>query len=74
MKGNLYDHEKLAKLRSERYTQEQFADMLGINKVSLSRIENGNNGSYEIIMRICQKLDVDSRDIFYSSKNVSLET
>lgn len=74
MKGNLFDHEKLARLRKEKYSQKVFADLVPIDTVSLSRIENGHSGSYEVILRICQLLGVDSKDIFYSSNDVVLNS
>lgn len=71
MKGNLYNHDLLATLREARFTQEVFAEKLGVNVVTLSRLENGHNASYELIMKACQLLDVDSSKIFYSSRQVS---
>jgi hypothetical protein len=35
-------------------------------------MENGRNASYELIMRACQALDLDSSKILYSSRRVSL--
>ena len=72
MKGNLYDHKRLASMRESKYTQEKFAEILDITTVTLSRMENGHNASYELIVKACQKLDIDSAEIFYSSRQVSL--
>lgn len=68
MKGNLYDFKKLASIREARYTQEKFAEMLDVSVVTLSRVENGHNASYELILKCCQLLDIDSNKIFYSSR------
>lgn len=72
MKGNLYDYKKLATVRDAKHTQEEFAEMLGITVVTLSRIENGHNASYEILIKMCQLLDIDSAKIFYSTRQLSL--
>jgi transcriptional regulator with XRE-family HTH domain len=72
MTGKFYNHRLLAEVREARYTQEQFAKVLDISPITLSRIENGRNASYEMILRACQALDLDSSKIFYSSRKVSL--
>jgi transcriptional regulator with XRE-family HTH domain len=72
MDGKFYNHRLLASVREARYTQEQFAERLKISPVTLSRMENGRNASYELIMRACQALDLDSSKILYSSRRVSL--
>lgn len=74
MKGDLYDYKKLATVREAKYTQEKFAEMLGVTVVTLSRLENGHNASYELILKACQLLDIDSSKIFYSSRQLSAVT
>jgi transcriptional regulator with XRE-family HTH domain len=74
MKGNLYDHRFLAKVREGKYTQEQFAEKLDVTVVTLSRLENGHNASYELILKACQLLDIDSSKVFYSSRQVAPAT
>lgn len=71
MKGNLYDHKRLATVRESKHTQEAFAEMLDVSVVTLSRIENGHSASYELILKACQLLDIDSSKIFYSSRRLS---
>ncbi len=45
-------------------TQEQLADVLGISRQKLARIENGNNNvSLDILMKIADALDVTVNDI-----------
>ena len=73
MTGNLYDHRRLAALREEKgFSQQYLADKLGVNKVTFSRVENGHNVSYELLLRLCQLLDVDSSEILYSSRDVEI--
>jgi transcriptional regulator with XRE-family HTH domain len=72
MNGKFYNHDLLARVREAKYTQEQFAEVLNISPITLSRLENGRNASYELILRACQALDLDSSKIFYSSRKVSL--
>lgn len=74
MKGNFYDHRLLARVREAKYTQDKFAEVLGITTVTLSRMENGHSASYELILKSCQALDLDSNKIFYSSRQISLAT
>jgi transcriptional regulator with XRE-family HTH domain len=74
MKGDRYDYRLLAKVREAKYTQAQFANLLNIHIVTLSRMENGKTASYDLIMRACQLLDLDSSKIFYSNRQVSFAT
>jgi transcriptional regulator with XRE-family HTH domain len=74
MNGSLYNHRLLADVRAQKYTQEQFAEMLDVSVVTLSRMENGRNASYELIFNACQKLDLDSSKILYSSRHLTLAT
>jgi transcriptional regulator with XRE-family HTH domain len=74
MKGNLYDHKFLAKSRDAKYTQEDFAEMLDVSIVTLSRMENGHSASYELILKACQLLDLDSSKVFYSSRQLASAT
>ncbi len=71
MQGNLYNFRQLASVREKKYTQEEFAKILEITVVTLSRMENGHNASYELILKACQKLDIDSGEILYSSRHIS---
>jgi DNA-binding XRE family transcriptional regulator len=73
MKGDLYDHKFLAKVRESKHTQEEFAKLLKVNVVTLSRMENGHSASYELVMRACRVLDIDSSKIFYSSRQLPAE-
>lgn len=74
MNGTFYDYKKLATVREAKYTQEVFAEMLKVTVVTLSRMENGHNASYELIMKACRLLDIDSIKIFYSSRQLSFAT
>jgi transcriptional regulator with XRE-family HTH domain len=72
MDGKFYDHNFLKKVRSAKHTQEDFAEQLGINTITLSRLENGRGGSYDLIIRVCRALDLDSAKVFYSSRDIEL--
>ena len=74
MKGDFYDFKKLATIREAKYTQEKFAKLLETTVITVSRLENGHNASYELIMKACQLLDIDSNKIFYSSRQLSVVT
>jgi transcriptional regulator with XRE-family HTH domain len=74
MKGDFYNYRFLANVREAKYTQEQFAKLLKVNTVTLSRLENGHSASYELIVRACQLLDLDSSKIFYSSRQLTFAT
>lgn len=70
MNGTFYDYKRLASARDLKHTQEEFAGILGIGVIQLSRMENGHSASYETIVKACQLLDIDSSKILYSSKQV----
>lgn len=70
MNGNLYNFKLLAQIREAKYTQTEFAKLMDINVITLSRIENGHSASHEAIIKMCQLLDIDSTKIFYSSRQV----
>lgn len=71
MKGDRYNYKLLGQIRDAKYSQTTFAEMLGVTVVTLSRMENGHNASYELIFRACDLLDVDSSKIFYSNRRYS---
>ena len=72
MKGSNYDFKTLADIRQLKYTQQVFAEKLGVTIVTLSRMENGHSASYELIMKVCQLLDIDSNKIFYSNRQLAV--
>ena len=74
MKGHLYDYQFIAQVRDAKYTQAEFSKLLKVNIVTLSRLENGHTASYELIMRACQMLDIDSAKIFHSSRKDAVMT
>ncbi len=71
MDGTQYDFRKLAAVRSASYTQVEFAKLVRVHVVTLNRVENGHNASFELITKICQLLDIDSSRILYSSKQIT---
>lgn len=63
MNAEHYDHEKLARLRSEKLTQKDLAEQLQIREMTVYRAEKGINVSYELLLRMCTILGVDIREI-----------
>lgn len=72
MNGNFYDYKKLSKIREGKIKQDKLAEKLGVSPITLSRLENGKNASYELIIQVCKELEVDSKDVLYSSNSPSL--
>jgi transcriptional regulator with XRE-family HTH domain len=63
MNAEHYDHEKLARLRSEKYTQKEVAEKLQIAELTVLRAEKGRGASYELLLSFCTLLGVDIREI-----------
>ena len=61
---------KLRKLRESRgYTQQSFADRIGISRSHYSQIETGEKGlSYKLSVKIKHELDYYGEDLFYNKK------
>jgi putative transcriptional regulator len=57
---------QLAKLRKQKHlTQEELAIAIGVSRVHISKIENGNGVcSVNVLYAIAKKLDVKIDDIF----------
>lgn len=57
---------EIARLRDQKgMSQRQFALYLGLDRVTLNRIESGTgNPTLETLIRIAQGLDVDLEDLF----------
>lgn len=72
MNGNFYDYKKISEVREAKVKQDKLAEKLGVSPITLSRLENGKNASYELIIQVCKELEIDSKEIFYSSNSVSL--
>jgi len=61
--------------KSKRMTQEQFAELIGIDPKNVSKIENGNNyPSPETLTSIAHALEVDIYELFVFKKEIPLET
>jgi transcriptional regulator with XRE-family HTH domain len=57
--------EKVRELRREQHQNyEAWSYLNGINKVSLNRIERGENITMKLFLEILQKLDVSVPDFF----------
>lgn len=74
MKGDSYNFKKIAEKRKAHYTQEKFAEKLGVTVQTLSRLENGHIASYQLIVDACRHLEIDSGTILYSSTELSLSS
>jgi len=74
MNATHYDHKKLAKLREEKITQKELAEQLGVVEMTIYRAENGITASYELLLRICNAIGADIREILTveSTKNFSI--
>lgn len=60
--------------KSKRLTQEQFAELIGIDPKNVSKIENGNNyPSPETLTSIARALDVDIYELFVFQEEIPIE-
>ena len=60
--------------KSKRLTQEQFAELIGIDPKNVSKIENGNNyPSPETLTSIAHALDVDIYELFVFQEEIPIE-
>lgn len=57
---------RISRLREDKgYSQREFAAMIGMDRMHLSKIEAGTtNPSLESIVKIAEGLDVEARDLF----------
>lgn len=67
--------QKIQMLRKKRrLTQEQFAELIGIDPKNVSKIENGNNyPSAETLTSIAKALEVDIYELFVFKEEISYE-
>ena len=67
--------QKIQTLRKKRrLTQEQFAELIGIDPKNVSKIENGNNyPSSETLTSIAKALDVEIYELFVFKQELSYE-
>lgn len=67
--------QKIQMLRKKRrLTQEQFAELIGIDPKNVSKIENGNNyPSAETLTSIAKALEVDIYELFVFKEEVPYE-
>ena len=58
----------LRKIRkSHGYTQEELAEMIGIERKSISHIETGHSAiSYNVMQKICDKLHISAVELFFN--------
>jgi len=63
MNAQHYDNQKLAKKRAEKHTQQEIAAELGISEMTVNRAEKGKQVSYELLLRMCNFIGLDIREI-----------
>lgn len=60
--------------KKKRLTQEQFAELIGIDPKNVSKIENGNNyPSSETLTAIANALGVDVYELFVFNNEISYD-
>lgn len=60
--------------KQKKLTQEKFAELIGIDPKSVSKIENGNNyPAAETIASIAKALNVDVYELFVFENNIPYE-
>ncbi|MDY6900689.1 MAG: helix-turn-helix transcriptional regulator [Cyanobacteriota bacterium] len=61
----------LAEYRKRKgLSQDKLAQVSGLTKTTIQNWENGRNlGAVIRVLKVCQELDVDIRDLFDSSEN-----
>lgn len=61
--------------KQKKMTQDKFAELIGIDPKSVSKIENGNNyPAAETIVSIAKALGVDVYELFVFENEISYET
>lgn len=61
--------------KQKKMTQDKFAELIGIDPKSVSKIENGNNyPAAETIASIAKALDVDVYELFVFDNEIPYET
>ena len=62
---------KLAEYRKDKgYSQDDLAKLTGLTKTTIQNWENGRNlGAVMRVLKVCQELDVDVRDLFAIESN-----
>lgn len=56
-------------IKRNRYTQEQFAQKMGVSRMSLVKTLSGNP-SYETFQRIAEALEVEMWELFASKEEI----
>lgn len=62
-------------LAEKKVNGKDLADQVGVTPASISNIVQGNSfPKPELLVKIAKQLDVDVRDLFYSTKQSEVET
>lgn len=66
----------LKSMRKDKFTQKQFADILGVDHSYISKLENGKAGKATdlTLYRISKVLKLDPIELFYKSGKISFKT
>lgn len=60
--------------KNRKFTQEKFAELIGIDSINVSKIENGNNyPTAETLTSIAMALNVDIYELFIFRDGISYE-
>lgn len=65
MNAQHYDNKKLAEKRVEKCTQQELAAALGISEMTVNRAEKGKQVSYELLLKMCEHIGLDIREILF---------
>lgn len=65
MNAQHYDNKKLAEARAKKCTQADLAEALEISEMTVNRAEKGKQVSYELLLKICEHIGLDIREILF---------
>lgn len=69
MNASHYNSAKLALAREQKQlTQKNIAEKLGVTEMTVYRAEKGINASYELLVKFCELVDLDIREILVLDK------
>lgn len=68
MNGNHYNPKKLVEWREEfGKTQDKVAELIGVERNTISRAETGKVASYELLATLCRIYGKSTHDLIYSN-------
>lgn len=63
MNKQQYDFKKLKELRGKVFTQEQLAKKLNVHPKTISRAENGESASFDLLWQIATACNIPLKEI-----------